>query len=76
MDHNDFDFDSDFIDPIIEFFRQIHLKAEEVNDSIFEALNFEDDYFFPSGNIVEFEKKLIKSSIIWEIMEERQTKKK
>jgi len=76
MDHNDFDFETDFIEPLLEFFKQINLHMEQVDDSIYDGLNFDDDYFFPPPNIVEFERGLIKSSIIWDIIEERNTKKR
>jgi hypothetical protein len=34
-------------------------------------LSFSDDYYFPPTFIINHEKKLIKSSIIWDIIEER-----
>jgi hypothetical protein len=71
MDHNDFEFDDDFVEPIFEFFKQMNLKMNEVDESIYEALNFPDEYYFPPLNVITDEKKLIKNSIIWEIIEER-----
>lgn len=43
----------------------------EVDDSIYDALNFPDEYYFPPLNVINYEKKLIKNSIIWDIIEER-----
>ncbi len=71
MDHNNFDFDEDFIEPVFEFFKQIGLKTDEVEESTVEGLQFSDDYYFPPNTIVGYEKKLIKTSIIWDIIEER-----
>jgi len=34
-------------------------------------IKFTDEYYFPPPKIVEYEKKLIKSSIIWDIIEDR-----
>ena len=70
MDHNDFDFDDDFIDQLTEFFKQINLEPGDVFGD-FQGLNFEDEYYFPPPNIVVYEKKLIKQSIIWDIIEDR-----
>jgi hypothetical protein len=70
MDHNDFDFDTDFIDPVSIFFKQISLNTEKVQND-FGGIHFEDDYYFPSQNIVNYEKTLITSSIIWDIIEDR-----
>ena len=70
MDHNDFDFDEDFIEPLFEFAKQINLKFDEI-DPTSAPLNFNDDYYFPPPNIISYEKKLIENSIIWEIIEER-----
>lgn len=71
MDHNNFDFDEDFIEPIIEFFKQINLKADDIEESTLQALNLPDEYYFPTPSIINYEKKLVKSSIIWDIIEER-----
>ena len=35
------------------------------------ALHFTDEYYFPPPSVINYEKKLIKNSIIWEIIEER-----
>ncbi len=70
MDHNDFNFDDDFIDPIVEFFKQINLDTEFVAYG-YTGISFSDDYYFPPPNIVAHEKRLIKSSIIWDIIEDR-----
>ena len=67
MDHNDFLFDEDFVEPLMEFFSQINLKVyETVSD-----LQFEEEYYFPNRRIINYEKTFMKSSIIWEIMDER-----
>jgi hypothetical protein len=71
MDHNDFDFDDDFILPVIEFFSQINLNVEDAKTIGVHGLSFSDDYFFPPPKIVDYEKTMIKSSIIWEIIEDR-----
>jgi hypothetical protein len=34
-------------------------------------MNLSDDYYFPTQMIVEYEKKIVKTSIIWDIIEER-----
>jgi len=67
MDHNDFDFDSDFMQPLNEFFKQIGLRVEQISS----VLNIDDDYYFPPDSVVQYEKTLIKNSIIWEIIEEK-----
>jgi hypothetical protein len=36
-----------------------------------EAVCFPDEYYFPPTSIINYEKKLIKNSIIWDIIEER-----
>ncbi len=69
MDHNDFNFDEDFIEPLYEFFKQTLIRPEEVLSE--RPLTFVDDYYFPPAGIIRYEKKLIKSSIIWDIIEER-----
>jgi hypothetical protein len=38
---------------------------------MYDAINFPDDYYFPPNSIISYEKKLIKKSIIWDIIEER-----
>ena len=35
------------------------------------GIKFNEDYYFPTPSIVKHEKKLIKSSIIWDIIEDR-----
>lgn len=70
MDHNDFEFDEDFIEPMTEFFKQINLKLNKVALD-FNGIRFNDDYYFPPPTIVSYEKKLIKTSIIWDIIEDR-----
>eukprot|EP00347_Sterkiella_histriomuscorum_P003243 403365040 len=70
MDHNDFEFDADLIEPLTEFFKQIGMKMNKVAKD-FHGIKFNDDYYFPPPTIVLFEKKLIKSSIIWDIIEDR-----
>ena len=70
MDHNDFDFDEDFIEPMVEFFKQINLDSEKVAYG-FSGIHLTDEYYFPTPKIVEYEKKLVKSSIIWDIIEDR-----
>lgn len=70
MDHNDFDFDEDFIMPLYEFLKQTNIKLDEIEPGS-QGLYFTDDYYFPPNSIINYEKKLIKSSIIWEIIEER-----
>lgn len=76
MDHNNFDFDDDFIQPLIEFFKQTHQLAggnSRRNENTFSnSIKFSDEYYFPSASIVSYEKKLIKNSIIWDIIEDRQ----
>lgn len=68
MDHNDFDFYEDFIEPIKEFLNQTHIKLDQ---PVGNTVHFMDEYYFPPEQIVNYEKKLIKSSIIWEIIEQR-----
>ncbi|CDW79049.1 UNKNOWN [Stylonychia lemnae] len=70
MDHNDFNFDDDFVEPITEFFKQIGLRLNDVNET-FRGIKFQDDYYFPPKSIVDYEKKIVKSSIIWDIIEDR-----
>ena len=72
MDHNNFEFDEDLIDPVIEFFKQINLKTDVVKSSTIQAMILNDDYYFPTRSVINYEKKLIKTSIIWDIIEERQ----
>ena len=71
MDHNDFSFDQDFMDPLIEFFKQIGLDLNTSRELPSIGLKFNEDYYFPTPTIVNHEKKLIKSSIIWDIIEDR-----
>lgn len=71
MDHNDFDFDNDFLEPMYAFFKQVNMNMEDVDENLYEALNFPDEYYFPPNSVINYEKKLIKSSIIWDIIEER-----
>jgi hypothetical protein len=42
-----------------------------VCDEMREAVCFPDEYYFPPTSIINYEKKLIKNSIIWDIIEER-----
>lgn len=70
MDHNDFDFDGDLIDPLIEFFKQIGIRLNKSSSS-YRQIKFPEDCYFPTASIVDYEKKLIKSSIIWDIVEDR-----
>ena len=44
---------------------------DDVDEGIYDAINFPDEYYFPPNSIINHEKKLIKNSIIWEIIEER-----
>jgi len=39
MDHNDFDFDDDFVEPITEFFNQIGMKSNDVQNN-FRGIKF------------------------------------
>ena len=70
MDHNDFQFETDFIEPVQEFFRQIGLDTLDVAYG-FNGIYLTDDYYFPSETIIKYERTLIKSSIIWDIVEDR-----
>lgn len=51
MDHNDFDFDEDFIEPLIEFFKQINLRIDNVSKD-YHGVRFSDEYYFPPATIV------------------------
>jgi fermentation-respiration switch protein FrsA (DUF1100 family) len=46
MDHNDFNFDEDFIDPLMEFMKQIGVKFDKV-DPLTRPLIFTDEHYFP-----------------------------
>ncbi len=73
MDHNNFDFEDDFIEPLIEFLKQTNHQVGESKDlnPFSNMIKFTDEYYFPTPSIVDYEKKLIKSSIIWDIIEDR-----
>ena len=75
MDHNEFEFLEDFICPLREFLNQTGIDFHDV-ESTGEFLTFNEEYYFPPQHVVTYEKKLIKSSIIWDIIEERNKKAK
>jgi hypothetical protein len=50
MDHNDFEFDDDFIEPLLEFIKQTNIHFEELSGDT--GLSFSDDYYFPPNPVI------------------------
>jgi len=59
MDHNDLSFQDDLIRPLKAFFGETSINTQVLEGK--KSLEFPDDYYFPSLEILDYEKKVLKN---------------